>query len=261
MRKRIYTIVARSETGDRISEFYDYFIMIVAIVSVVPMMFRDLDPQILRYIEIPTVYMLFFDYILRWMTNDYRMKKHSPWAFILYPVTPFAIMDIVGILPSLGLIPQSFMILRLLRLGKILQYSKSCRRIVNVFKKQGQTLLSVLIIAVAYIFISALIMFVYEPADNFPTFFDALYWATTALTTVGYGDIYPCTHVGRFISMISSLFGVAVIAMPAGIVTAGFMDELNKDLEEKNALKRKRLQKHQEKPEEIQREEETHEEQ
>lgn len=73
-------------------------------------------------------------------------------------------------------------------------------------------------------------MFNYEP-DTFNHFFDALYWATTALTTVGYGDIYPVSIVGKFISMVSSLFGIAVIAMPAGIVTAGFMNVFNEDRE------------------------------
>ncbi|MEG0214985.1 MAG: potassium channel family protein, partial [Hungatella sp.] len=85
-------------------------------------------------------------------------------------------------------------------------------------------MISVLVIAVAYIFISALIMFCYEP-DTFEDFFESLYWATTALTTVGYGDIYPVSIVGRLISMISSVFGIAVIALPAGVVTSGFMNE------------------------------------
>lgn len=66
---------------------------------------------------------------------------------------------------------------------------------------------SVLMIAIAYIFISALAMFAYEP-DTFDSFFHALYWATTALTTVGYGDVYPVTDVGKLISMVSSLFGI-----------------------------------------------------
>ena len=90
----------------------------------------------------------------------------------------------------------------------------------------------------------------HEPADNFPTFFDALYWATTALTTVGYGDIYPATQIGRFISMVSSLLGIAVIAMPAGIVTAGFMEELNKDLAEKEKQKQEQESKKDEEKEE-----------
>lgn len=233
MRERIYTIISKAEDGDKASNAYDWFIMCVAVCSIIPMTFREgSHPAILKSVETITVYLLFFDYMLRWITYDFHYKNHTKKAFFIYPVTPFAIMDILGILPSIGLLPKSFMILRLLRLSKILHYSKSGRRIVNVFKNQGKTLFSVLIIAVAYIFVSALIMFSYEPADNFPTFFDALYWSTTALTTVGYGDIYPCTQIGQFISMLSSLFGVAVIAMPAGIVTAGFMDELNKDLEE-----------------------------
>ena len=230
MRKRVYSIISIAEKEDKISKLYDWYIMLVSIISILPLMFRNAPPQ-MAMLEIVTVYLLFLDYIMRWMTEDYKLKTNSPFAFFLYPVTPMAIMDILGLLPSLGLLPGSFMILRLLRLAKVFQYSKSCRRVANVFKNQYKTLMSVLAIAVVYIFISALVMFVHEPPENFPSFYDALYWATTALTTVGYGDIYPCTQIGKFISMISSFFGVAVIAMPAGVVTAGFMDELNKDLE------------------------------
>ncbi len=78
--------------------------------------------------------------------------------------------------------------------------------------------------------VSALAMFAYEP-DTFDSFFHALYWATTALTTVGYGDVYPVTDVGKLISMVSSLFGIAVIAMPAGIITSSFMEEISRDKE------------------------------
>ena len=57
-------------------------------------------------------------------------------------------------------------------------------------------------------------------------YFDALYWATVTLTTVGYGDMIPVTNLGRFVSMLSSLFGVAVIALPSGVITASYLDEL-----------------------------------
>ena len=71
-----------------------------------------------------------------------------------------------------------------------------------------------------------------EP-ETFPTFFDAVYWATVSLTTVGYGDIYPVSMAGKIITMCSTLFGIAIVALPAGIVTAGYMDELNKTRKEK----------------------------
>ena len=78
-------------------------------------------------------------------------------------------------------------------------------------------------------------MFNAEPHVNpetgvatFRSFFDALYWSTVTLTTVGYGDLCPVTDVGRVVSMLSSLFGVAIIALPSGVITAGYMDELRR---------------------------------
>lgn len=75
---------------------------------------------------------------------------------------------------------------------------------------------------------SALVIFNVE-AESFNTFFDAIYWATVSLTTVGYGDIYPITTAGKIIAMISSFFGIAVVALPAGIITAGYMNALNEE--------------------------------
>lgn len=81
--------------------------------------------------------------------------------------------------------------------------------------------------AVAYIFISAIVIYNVEP-DSFNTFFDAFYWATISLTTVGYGDIYPVTPIGRCVTMISSLIGIAIIALPSSVITAGDLEEVSK---------------------------------
>ena len=71
-----------------------------------------------------------------------------------------------------------------------------------------------------------------KPNDDgtvvFETFFDAVYWATTSLTTVGYGDVYPVSDFGKMVSMLSSIFGIAIIALPSGVITAGYLDELKK---------------------------------
>ena len=82
--------------------------------------------------------------------------------------------------------------------------------------------------AVAYILISALVIYNVEP-ESFATFFDAIYWATISLTTVGYGDIYPVTTIGRIVTMISSAFGIAIIALPSGVITAGYLAEIGKE--------------------------------
>ena len=82
-------------------------------------------------------------------------------------------------------------------------------------------------VAFGYVLISALIIYNVEP-DSFNTFFDAVYWATISLTTVGYGDLYPVSTIGRIVAMISSFFGIAIIALPSGIITAGYLAEINK---------------------------------
>ena len=84
------------------------------------------------------------------------------------------------------------------------------------------------ILATGYIVITALIMFNVEP-DTYNHFFDDIYWATVSLTTVGYGDIYAVSDIGKAITMLSSLFGKAIVALPAGIITAGYMEELNQN--------------------------------
>ena len=160
-----------------------------------------------------------------------------------------AIIDLVSILPSLNIINAGFRLLkvfrlfrtlRVLRVFKAIRYSKSITLIKGVFKEQKRALLTVAILAGVYVLISALIIFNVEP-ESFNTFFDAVYWAVVSLTTVGYGDIYPVTTVGRVITIISSIFGIAVIALPSGIISAGFISELQKmqaakeDLSEKNA--------------------------
>lgn len=105
----------------------------------------------------------------------------------------------------------------------------------SILYKERQVLSSVLVLALLYIFVTALILFNVEPHINpytgqptFRSFFDALYWATVTLTTVGYGDMCPVTDVGHFVSMLSSLFGIAVIALPSGVITARYLDELRR---------------------------------
>jgi len=88
--------------------------------------------------------------------------------------------------------------------------------------------MAVCYLAFGYIIVSGLIMFQVEP-ESFNSLFDALYWSTTALTTVGYGDIYPVTVFGKLVSMVSSIVGIAVVALPAGVITGGYIDVIKSE--------------------------------
>ena len=114
---------------------------------------------------------------------------------------------------------------RVLRIFKSIRYSKNIQIILQVGKNSKKALIAVLYLAIGYIFVCALIIFNVEP-DSFNTFFDAI---TISLTTVGYGDIYPITTLGRIITMVSSFMGIAIVALPASIITAGYMKEIESD--------------------------------
>lgn len=237
MRKRIFEIIEQGKKGDRASVVYDIVMLVAIAISIVPLMFVE-EHSVFRVVELVTVILFIIDYLLRWITADFRMGKGS-WSFVLYPFSAWAIIDMLSILPGLSLIGQGFKIfrltrlLRILRLFKFVRYSEKIQVLGRVIRKEKTVLLSVLAIAVFYVFLTALIMFNAEPHVNpetgvatFENFFDALYWATVTLTTVGYGDLCPVTDIGRCVSMLSSLFGVAIIALPSGVITASYLDEL-----------------------------------
>ena len=234
MRKRIFEIIELSSGSDFWSSVYDYFMMIVIVASLIPLAIKQ-DYPVLNVIDQVAVAVFILDYILRLCTADLKYKKKSLSSFLRYPFSFLAIIDLLSILPSIALLNESFKLLRIIRLVrafrvfrifKVLRYSKSFRIIMTVFKKEKEALMAVFTLALAYIFISAMIIYNVEP-DSFDTFFSAVYWATVSLTTMGYGDIYPVTTIGRIVTMISSLFGIAIIALPAGIITAGYMKEIN----------------------------------
>lgn len=238
-RKSLYAIIERDATGSLASRIYDYFMMLMVVVSIIPLFFTN-QTSFFRLLDYVSVTAFTVDYLLRWITSDIRSpEKNGLWAFVSYPFSAMAIVDLLSILPSVGIFNRGFKVLRIIRLLKLtrvfrfLRYSKRIEILIKAIKKERQVLFTVLGIAIFYIFATALIMFNVELNKStisgvvvFESFFDALYWATTTLTTVGYGDVYPVSDFGRVISMISSLFGVAVIALPSGVITASYLEEL-----------------------------------
>lgn len=212
-------------------KMYDSVMIFVILASFVPLVFKH-QTDVLRIIDHVTVGIFIIDYLVRWVASSLSETKSAPRAVLTYPLQPMAIIDLLSILPSIVLISPAFKALRVLRLiralrvFRIIRYSKNIRILVNVFRKQRQSLTAVGCLAVGYIFISAIVIFQIEP-NTFDDFFDAVYLATVSLTTVGYGDIFATSDIGRLITMISAFMGIAIVALPAGIITAGYMDELN----------------------------------
>jgi len=235
MREKLFSVIDPVNGESKLSNAYDFVMMITIIISMVPLAFKGTN-IVFQWIDYITVSIFILDYFLRLITADYKLNK-STVSFFVYPITPMAIIDLISILPSITLLNNSLRLLKLFRLlrtlkvlraFKFLRYSKSFEIIASVFKKQKKVLSAVATMAVAYILVSALVIYNVEP-ESFETFFDAIYWATISLTTVGYGDIYPITTIGRIVTMVSSAFGIAIIALPSGVITAGYLAEISKE--------------------------------
>jgi voltage-gated potassium channel len=228
------------------SQIYDRVMLVAIICGILPLMFREQN-TLFRVLDIASCACFIVDYLLRWMAYAvHRPNKSILMSYLLYPVTPMAIIDLLSILPTFTLLTPTLKIARLSRLLKLLRVIKFVRYfeplgiILAVIRKQRAILWTVFTLALFYTFITAMIMFNAEETINpntgqplFDNFFDAFYWAVCTLTTVGYGDLYPISTTGRIISIISSMVGIAIVALPSGIITAGYLDEL-KERKEKD---------------------------
>ena len=247
IREKIFKVIEPkyNNKDSLLSRIYDWVMLIAICVTIIPLMSRE-HTTLFYFFDVIPCALFILDYVLRWITADFRMPKRGTWAFVIYPFTAMAIVDMLSILPTFNFVKEAFKVTRVVRLFKIIRvvkvvrYFEPLRIVMAVIKKQRVILATVLALALFYVFITALIMFNAEeqidPTDGeylFESFFDAFYWASCTLTTVGYGDICPISTAGRVISIISSVVGIAIIALPSGIITAGYMEEVRNKKDDK----------------------------
>lgn len=241
MLEKLYDIIELGEDRPRLNQCYSIIMLICIGVSLIPLLFKK-ETELLATFDKITVTAFIIDYMLRLLTADCKYHQGA-LSFVRYPFSFLAIVDLLSILPSLSLINKAFKAVRIVRLAKltkifktvktvrivkVARYSKSADIIKRVFIESKETLLLLSALAIGYIFAIAMVIYNVEP-DTFKNFFEALYWSTVSLTTVGYGDITTTSVIGRLISMVSSFVGIAIVALPSGIITAGFMKEISKD--------------------------------
>ena len=242
-RKWISDLVEPGKPGV-LSQVYDFLMLVAIALGTVSLLVREYRP-LFWYFDIISSAMYIVDYLLRWMTCDLRSEKPRWKAFLLYPFTPMAILDLLSILPTFEVVSSSYKLAKSARLLKIVRFTKIVHYIgpleifVKVIKKQRKLLMAVALVAIFDILITAILMFQSEQEIDpvtgeyiFKTFHDAFYWAAITLTTVGYGDLCPVSDLGKTLSIISSLLGIGIIAMPSSIITAGYMQELNRRMKE-----------------------------
>ncbi|HUJ46699.1 MAG TPA: cyclic nucleotide-gated ion channel [Rhizomicrobium sp.] len=192
-----------------------------------------------NWFEAVSVAIFTIEYTVRlWVcVEDPRYRKlGSFYGRVRYSLTPSMIIDFISFAPSIVsfFVPvldlRILRLFRLLRLMKIARYSPAMATLIEVLIAERRALLGTLLLLLCVMVISAEAMYVIEgPIQaNFDSLPKAMYWAITTLTTTGYGDVVPVTAPGRMIAGITMIFGLALFALPVGIVATNFVTEIHR---------------------------------
>lgn len=250
MKKRIFDIIQIGQEEDIISRLFDYLIVVLIVSNIAVLFletFEELTPYftLFRVVEIVTIALFCVEYILRIWTSEflYPEEKSKVKAAFKFIFSLYGIVDLLTILPFFFL--SGIVFLRMLRVARIFHLFKintqydSFNVIARVLKSCKNQLLSSLFILLLMVMCSSLSMYAVEnkvQPEVFKNAFSGAWWSLTAILTIGYGDVYPVTVLGQILAMIIEILGVGIVAIPTGIISAGFVKEytaIEKDEEKK----------------------------
>lgn len=245
LRRRVYEILEAGHGDDRASKIFDAVIITLIILNVtafiaetVPSIAAAFGPQ-LHAFELVSVIVFTIEYVLRiWASVEVPfLKRLSPWrARLKFAGRGSQVIDLLAILPfylaqlfSLDL--RVLRALRLLRFLKLSRYSPAMHSLLRVLQNERRSLVGAgLLLFAALLFASTGIYYLESAAqpDKFGSVPESAWWAMATLTTVGYGDIYPITALGRLFGGFVMLTGLCILALPVAIIAAGFAQEVNR---------------------------------
>lgn len=249
-KKRVFEIIQASTEHDLTSKIFDICLIVLVLINVCLVIADTFNlPDKVRtvsyYIEVISVIIFTIEYFLRIWTADLLYPKNN-WfvAKIKYIFSFLAIIDLLAILPfylpfliTIDLrVLRMLRIIRLFRVFKINRYTNALSSIVKVFKNKQNELLSSIFVVLLLMIVASVLMYSVEnkaQPEVFRNAFDALWWALATLTTVGYGDIYPITVLGRILSAVIAILGIGLVAVPTGIISAGFMENIEEAKKDK----------------------------
>ncbi len=243
IKQRVFRVIQPSE-GYWPSRVFDIGIMALILASVFSVFAETFDlpakaVSAIESFEVVASIVFSIEYVLRVWTADLLYPELTPWrARLRFVRSGMALVDLVAILPFwlpmllpghlLGL--RAIRLVRLLRVLKLNRYMEAMAAIGEVFAKRSRELVASCLLIFLLMLLSSLLMYHAEHAtqpDVFRNAFSGLWWAVATLTTVGYGDIYPVTAIGRFLGAIIALLGIGMVAIPTGILSSGFIEHFS----------------------------------
>lgn len=245
-RKRLYEIVEVGAAGDAVSRGYDILSTLLVLINLTATLLSTYDSIELHYgaalsaVERVTVAFFALDYVARLFAARFmRPSLPEGKALAKYVISFTGIVDLLSFLPyylpvffPAGAVAfRMFRVVRIFRLFRINAYYDSLNVIAQVISGKKQQLLSSVFIILVLMLASSLCMYSLEheaQPDVFSNAFSGIWWSVSTLLTVGYGDIYPITTMGKVFSIFITFLGVGMVAIPTGIISAGFVDQYSR---------------------------------
>ena len=238
MKEKIFNIIQIGDKSNRVSRIFDIFITITIISNILVTFLqtfealRDLFP-IFKMVEYLSLFIFCVEYLLRiWTADDLYPNLNKGQARLRFLLSFDGVVDFLTIVPVFFL--SGFVIFRMLRVARIFHLFRlnakydSFNVITTVlYEKRNQIISSVFIVMVLML-ASSLCMYSVEheaQPEIFKNAFSGIWWSMSTLLTVGYGDIYPVTTLGRVMAICIAYLGVGAVAIPTGIISAGFVEQ------------------------------------
>ncbi|WP_462170083.1 ion transporter [Pseudoalteromonas xiamenensis] len=247
LRNRIALIFEGSRPYAKIGKALDIFLICLILFNVVAIVLEsepELHKQYSQYfltIELISVAIFTLEYVVRlWScvdrieyasSEDSALKKRIKYFF-----TPLALIDLLAILPTWLMMFFSFdlrflRVVRLLRIFKLTRYSRAMQLLLESFKEERSSLIAAFFIMTVVMILAACGIYLLEhdvQPDKFGSIPAAMWWALVTLTTVGYGDVVPITHVGKLFGGVITVLSMGMVAIPTGLLASSFADQLRK---------------------------------
>lgn len=245
VRRRLFDIIQIGNVGDLPSRAFDIFITVIIFINLFVTIFDTYEESkpysgILQIVELITIVIFTIEYILRVVTADYLYPKEEPWkARLMFVFSAGGIIDLLTFFPfylpfafPAGMVAfRMLRVVRIFRLFKISTKYDAFNVIVDVINEKRKQILSAVVLILIFMVASSLAMYSLEhdaQPECFRNAFSGIWWSVSTLLTVGYGDIYPITTAGKVLAIVISFLGVGMVAIPTGIISAGFVEQYTK---------------------------------
>lgn len=243
IKQRIYEILEKADPDDRASRLFDVFIITLIILNVGAVVMETVGSLYAQYeawfngFELFTVAVFTVEYGLRlWSCTADPRYARPVTGRLRFSLTPLALFDLLAILPFWLTLMQVdariirlIRVLRLFRLAKLSRYSLALQTLGRVFvQRREELLVTVVLMAVLLVIASAFMYHAEHEAqpEAFSSIPAAMWWAVATLTTVGYGDIYPVTPLGKMLGAVIAVLGIGMFALPTGVLGSAFLEEI-----------------------------------